>query len=241
MGFGVNAALNSEFKEYQLTHITKLQLIPNVEDKTLAHFKEEFKTWIEANGLRELIETYSVFLDALNEACLLIRGRVDGATLPSLAEKQQTFKQQGFPNKLNTLRTNYAVGPKHADYVVSLNKARNCLTHRHGIVGKEDVDSDDKLKVSWLGMDMFVETPTGERQSLMDIPVDGLLVKDGGTVCVQFVELIKHFERGSLVRFSTRELAEICWFFQREAHSALMSAVEYAKNNGIYMEVKSNQ
>lgn len=240
MGFGVNAALEAEFNKYQLTHITKLQLVPDVDDKTLTHFKEEFKTWIEANGLRELIETYSVFVDALHEACLLVRGNIDRIAIASLAEKQQTFRQQGFPNKLNTLRTNYAVGPKHHDYVVSLNRARNCLTHRRGVVGKEDVDSDDRLKVAWLGMDIFVQTPTGERHSLMEIPAEGLLVKDGGTVCVQFVERLKYFDLRSLVRFTTRELAEICWFFQREAHSALMSAVEYAKANGIHIEEKSN-
>lgn len=239
MGLGVNAALNPEYKAYQLTHITKLRLIPNnVAEETLQHFKEEFKTWIEGNGLRELIETYSIFLDALHNVCLLVRGSKEGIHIATLEAKQDTFRQQGFPNKLNQLRINFAVGPKHADYLVSLNKARNCLTHTRGIVGKEHIDSEKGMKVAWLGMEIFVQTPTGERQSLMDIPPEGVLIKDGGTACIQFVERANYFELNALVRFTTRELAEICWFFQQEAHGALMSAAEYAKASGLEVKAK---
>jgi len=239
MGLGVNAVLDPNYKAYQLTHITKLQLVPdNANEETLTHFKEEFKTWVEGNGLRELIETYSIFLDALHNACLLVRGSKEGIDIASIATNQDTFQKQGFPNKLSQLRSNYSVGPKHADYMVSLNKARNCLTHRRGIVAKEDADSEKGLKVAWLGMETFVQTPSGERLSLMNIPPEGVFVKDGGTVCMQFVERVKHFELHSLVRFTTRELGEICWFFQQEAQSTLMSAVEYAKVSGIEVQTK---
>ena len=62
LGLRLNAALDPEFNKYQLTKIAKIQLLPpDVDAQTLTHFKDEFKTWIVGNGLRELIETFSFF------------------------------------------------------------------------------------------------------------------------------------------------------------------------------------
>lgn len=225
MGLGVNAALDAEFTNYQLTHLTNIQLVPNVAQEAVSHFKDEFKIWIEANGFRELVETFSKYLDALHQACLVIKkGKED---------QQKTFEQQGFPNKLNLLSTSFSVCPKHIDYLKSLNKARNCFTHRQGIVGQEDVTAGDSLSVLWLGMDLFVETPTGEKHMLNVIPEGGLLLPDGGSVKMQMMERERTFAIGTQVKFSTRDLAEICWFFDREARSALASAVEFAKKSGV--------
>lgn len=233
MGLGVNAALDAEFKQYQLTHITKLQLTSDaIDEKTIDHFKQEFKTWIEGNGLRELIETYSVFLDRIHYAALLIDAKANDDTA-ALITKGDSFNREGLSKKLSILRSKFSIGPMHADYIVSINRARNCLTHRRGILGKEDVDESGKLRVAWLGMDVFAETPTGERHSLMEIPPSGLHLSEGGTVCFQFIEREKLFYPGTPLRLSTRDLAEICWFFQREANTTIQSLVEYAKTNGV--------
>ena len=74
LGFGVNAALDTNFNKYQLTDIAQIQLLPQeVDVQALSHFKDEFKTWLVGNGLRELIETFSVFLERLHEACFTNR------------------------------------------------------------------------------------------------------------------------------------------------------------------------
>lgn len=79
MGLGLNASQDTNFKAYQLSNLQNLgpkliirqEFIPtNVDDKTLNHFKEEFGVWVIRNGLRELIETYTVFLDEVHVACL---------------------------------------------------------------------------------------------------------------------------------------------------------------------------
>lgn len=73
MGLGVNAAMDTKFTNYQLTHLTKLQLVPTVGPEVISHFKDEFKIWIEANGFRELVETFSNYMDALHQVCLVIK------------------------------------------------------------------------------------------------------------------------------------------------------------------------
>lgn len=241
MGLGVNAAQDAQFANYQLTHITKIQLVPNnVTQETLKHFKDEFKTWVEANGFRELVEAFSSFLDLLHQACLAINGRNQKLALQGVYEKQKSFELQGFPNKLNNLEIAFAVRPKNTEYLKSLNKARNCLTHRRGIVGPEDTEAGDELRVLWLGMDIFIETPSGEKHMLNDFQ-PGLYLPEGGTVMAQMVERLRTYERGTPVSLSTRELAEICWFFEREARTAVLSGVEFAKRSGIVVEHKIDE
>ena len=59
MGFGVNAALSPEMRNYQLSDITRIKILPdNISDDSLEKAKNEFRLWIEANGFRELIETF---------------------------------------------------------------------------------------------------------------------------------------------------------------------------------------
>lgn len=242
MGLGVNAALHEEFQQYQLTHITNLQLIPDTSDlKKIGHFKEEFKIWIEGNGLREMLETFAVFLDRIHEAALLISTLMDKGDMTALSPKQVSFNREGFPSKLKILRSKYAIGPKHPDYLVSINKARNCLSHRRGIVGQEDVDQTEKLRVAWLGMDVYAQTPSGERHSLLDVPPGGLLLPEGAGVYMQFIERDRLFERGAPLRLSTRDLAEICWFFSREAVTTRQSIVEYAQAKGVPLKDKSTE
>lgn len=232
LGLGVNAALDPEFKKYQLTEIAEIQLLPSdVDAQTITHFKNEFKTWIAANGLRELTETFSVFLEKLHEACLMIHNHLEQASPKDLAKQQANFVRQGLPKKLQILSESFSVGPKEPPRIMSLNKARNCLTHRRGLVGRTDCNLHDSLRVSWVGANIFVQTPSGEKLILEK----GLYLRDGGDVMLQFLERERVFPLGSVVSFSPKELAEICWFFIREAQATCSAAGEFAKSSGIPM------
>lgn len=234
MGLGVNAATDETFNSYQLSHITNIQLVPDdLDPDTVAHFKAEFRTWIEAAGLRELVEAFAVYLDALHWSCLLAQSaqRTDGHK--DIKQKQAAFAKQGLPNKMNNLAQNFGVGPEHTEYLNSIGRARNCLAHRRGVVGAEDVREDKEMQVQWIGTDLFIETPEGERHYINEMPETGVYLRDGGNVMMQFIERTRVFSLGTVVNFSTRDLAEICFFYQREAKAVLASAVEYAERMGV--------
>jgi hypothetical protein len=73
LGLGINAAIDSALRKYELSDISPIHLVPsNVPEETIAHFKTEFGRWIVANGLRELIETFALFLDRTHNACLFM-------------------------------------------------------------------------------------------------------------------------------------------------------------------------
>jgi hypothetical protein len=236
LGLGVNAALDTNFNKYQLTEIAQIQLLPQeVDARTLSHFKDEFKTWVVGNGLRELIETFSVFLERLHEACLVIENHVKPISLKDLAEQQAGFVKYGLPKKFTVMKEKFSVGPKHPVQLLTLNKARNCLTHRRGLVERIDCNLTDSLKVSWVGADIFVQTPSGEKHLLEK----GLVLAEGGDIMLQFLERERVFPVGSVVRFSPKELAEICWFFIREAQTTCETAAEFANSKNIPMSEMS--
>lgn len=239
LGLGVNAAQDPNFNEYELTRITKLQLLPaELPQDTVNHLKEEFGIWIVGNGFRELVETFSVFLDQVHHACAVIGPSKGKLTVAELAEKQSNFATQGFPNKLNMLQAGYSVAPKHPEYLKTLNKARNCLTHRRGIVGQLDCNEDQRLRVLWLGADIYIEEPSGTKHMIEDLPNGGLYLPEGGDVNMRMVERERQFEIGQLVKLSARDLAEVCWFILREAQATISSAVEFAKAAGVAVKEK---
>lgn len=234
LGLGVNAAVDEGFKAYQLTRLANIQLIPDeVGEDTIQHFKEEFRVWIEAAGFRELAETFNCFLDALFEACYIIEKNKQTLNIYEFRKSVETFAKEGMPNKLNVLSQNFSVCSQDAKYVRSLGKARNCLTHRRGIVGEKDLDASRELKVVWVGLDISAVTESGRSVDLNVIPEGGVRIDEGAQIQMQLSERGATFSKGERVNFSTHQLAEICWFYMREAQSLVKSAEEYARSQGI--------
>ena len=234
MGLGVNAAVDKHFKSYQLSHITNIQIVPdNLPDDTLDHIKNEFRIWIEASGLRELSESFSIFLDALHRECLIVQTVLSRSSLAEIEEKQISFAKEGLPNKLNTLRQRFMVEPKNSNHILTIGRTRNCLAHRNGIVGIEDLHDKQTLSVKWFGLDLFLETPDGQVNYFEAIPLEGLYLPEGGVIKAQFMERRRDFNHGEHVVFSTRDLAEICWFYLQEAQATLSTAIDYAKKSGV--------
>jgi hypothetical protein len=231
MGIGINAVLGKERLNYDLTNITQIQLMPsNVSDETHAHFKDEFSIWITGNGFRELIETFKVFLDELHHICLILASSKGILSIEKVKSFDKNFPREGLPQKLSLLNDHFNVSPKYPKYLKTLNKARNCLTHRRGIVGFEDCNDIDVLKINWLGIDIFVEEPNGNKTLMTEIPEGGLFLPEGGSVNLQVVQREKKVNRGDIIKFTPRELAEICHYFLIESSNTCGTAINFAKS-----------
>jgi len=235
MGLGINAANDPDFKQYELAKITGMQFVlPNTDEEILANFKKEFGVWIVACGLRELIETFSVFLDEVNMACLLI-----GVSCKQISEKEseacnKKFHRDGLRDKFISLQDHFGIRSIQRDSLISINQARNCLTHRRGIVGVKDCDDGEKeLVVRWMGVDIYIETPTGEILLWQPFPVEEVSLPEGGDVKLKFPERIKIFPLHTRITFSPRELQEICISILGTTDQIIKSAENYAKENGV--------
>lgn len=233
IGFGVNAATDPAFKTHALTKFSNLQIGPSqLTGDALAEAKENFRLWIEAAGFRELADSLGVFLDEVHWACAVSScarngGQVDRRKFDSACKSQSCFAGEGLPNKLNLLQQRFGITAQHESELKSLNKARNCLTHRRGVVGPSDL-SEGSLYVSWLGMDLSVVEPNGN-EHLITHEMPPIYLPVGGNVTARMTTRLRVFSMGDVVNFSTHDLAEICWFYEREARFICNAAIELAK------------
>jgi hypothetical protein len=241
MGLGLNAAHDPAFKSYQLSSVQNIQsnairmeLIPsNVNEETLSHFKREFSVWVIANGLREIIERFAIFLDGIHHACQWIA--VNKKTLQPADAKRldKSFRFKGVEDKLRELEGRFCVKPNHPEYLVSINQMRNCLTHRLGKVGIEDCSDGKKFNVKWLGMEFQIELESG-KVILVNEAV-GTVLPEPGTLQLRIVERGKSFPLGSFASLEMYELAEVCNFILNSIRTVTTSAIEYAKSQGIQL------
>lgn len=242
MGFGVNAALSDECNEHQLTQITQIQLLPDsLSAEELKEAKDEFRLWIEANGFRELIETFHVFLDAICLACLKFKFSKRDVSLAQLKEEHSGFSRQGFPSKLDILNKEYSITAKHRDHLVSLNSARNVFTHRLSVVRKKDLNAGEHMRVSWLGSDIFLEEASGTRHPIEEVIAHQRSFPEETSIKMQFNTRARDFREGQRLVLSSRDLAEICWFMSREARTLISSLVEHAKRIGVEVRTTETQ
>jgi hypothetical protein len=132
MGLGINAATKSDFKQYELANFTGLEFIEPISDeKTLDEFKTEFGRWIIGNGLRELIETFCIFLDEIYFVCLLIATNKGQISKDQFPKKNAKFRHFGLKDKISYLNNDFDLKIPQSNYLISINQARHCLTHEN--------------------------------------------------------------------------------------------------------------
>jgi len=235
MGLGVNAARDKRLKNYQLQDLVMFRVIPdNAGEQTIANFKAEFHRWIISNGLRELVETYATYLDKIYSFCILIRRSNREITNKELKKFSVTFEKQGLESKFKNLKKEFSITTTREKYVKNINRIRNCITHRQGKVSTEDLRGKDVLRLVWLGMECYAETPKGKKHSLMPpFPKNSVILKEGSNVMIHCVDRIREYKLGDHITFSPNDLGEICLVFHMATDDIAKSALDYAKSMGI--------
>jgi hypothetical protein len=235
MGLGVNAAKNPDFKQYQLGNLTGMEFIePITKEEVMNNVKTEFGRWIVGNGLRELVESFSSFLDQIYSVCLLMDYNT-GQIAPDKAQKMvKAFMHDGMEGKLERLKSHLGIEIERLDCLASINQARNCLTHRRGIVGPKDCgEKTGKLNVKWMGIETYAELHSGERVPLYPMPEAGVILEKDGRILFQITEHSKGFLLGSTVDLSPRDLAEICQFILKSTDEVVAATSRFAADRGV--------
>ena len=228
MGLGINAAQDSRFQEYELAHITGIELIPaNVDSKTVDHFKSEFQLWIIESGFRELLERFALFLDSIHHHSLLFAINRKEFSPENAKKCQKNFEYEGVAGKLKKLENTFGMNFQHAHYLETLAQARNCLTHRLGIVGEKDCNTNNHFELRWRSFDLLIDAPDRDELVNLVLPIkEPIYFKENGTIKPQIVDRVRRFSKGEKLVVSSKDLAEICHFTITASYDVLTAMMD---------------
>jgi hypothetical protein len=86
--------------------------------------------------------------------------------------------------------------------VLSLNKARNCLVHRLGIVSEKDVDANGCLALIWHSFELIVIDSATKQETRLTEP---MIVKSESTLAARIGPHRKQFKAGDRISFDRDE------------------------------------
>jgi len=249
LGLGLNAASRADFNDYELWKLAPKDangnyegltfgLVPdNAPSETLKHYKEEFGVWVINNGLRELVEHFALFLDEVHAHCLLFHRVMKIDAFPKHDALQEEFRHKpGLGWKIRMLKERFGVSLPNADLLGTLYEARNCLTHRLGvIVEQRDCGDDGVFHLRWVGIDAVLLTDSGKEQPIEELV--GVPLEEQASLCIRFSERALSFRPGEVIRLQSRQLAEMCFFVIQATNGVMASLIEYAKRMGVPVNI----
>lgn len=235
LGLGVNAARNADYNHYELSHLSVIQSVsPNLPSEQVNEFKGHFEVWIVRNALRELVESFDLFLEKLHDCCLRI-GATTGDTSKDQADRwSRRFLNAGADEKLELLRKRFAVSTTKESYFGAIKQARNCVTHRGSIVGAKDADVNGELHLKWWRVRIFIRLDSGKEIEMNPLCTeDNIQLKVVGNVCVQFIDNKRTFKIGDPIIFKPEDILEICELTKLATSELLKSFLTFAQCKGI--------
>lgn len=237
LGVGLNAASHDPRLSHLLVpdnfmhiHLVKQQLT----DEEKVHVADEFDKWIRANGLRDLIETFSIFLHRLYVPLYQIEASRRPESL-DLATPER-FEQKGISDQVEDFARLVPVSAEDIQILKSLNQARNCYAHRRGIIGKRDVDADvNTFTLLWKTLQIRIEEPDGNVVVGRDL--QGKTFEQGGVMQLQNTLQEKVFSLNEELLLDRREMKEICLSVYILGKQFFRGTIDYAREAGVLREI----
>lgn len=237
MGIGLNAATHDPPVSHILApegphHIRLVK--EELTDEERAHVAAEFGKWVRTNGIRELIETFSIFLHRLYMPMFVMRqGRgLEGEKLPA----PDRFERMGIADQVDAFAMTVPVSDADRRMLASLNQARNCFAHRQGRVGERDIDAETAaFCVRWSAFQLEIAEPDGN--IVVEDAMFGRVFENGGMVQLRVVEREKAFALDDELILEKRELKEICFAVLTIGQRFLQGAISAATEAGVLQQV----
>lgn len=237
IALAMNAADRPEVKEVELpTSLVFSHMMPPTPEQ-LAHIKREYLAWTIGANLRDMTDHLAIFLDRLFEVCryCTLKGQI--VVVGDLRKEFKRFYGKSLSDKLLQLQQDFGVSSTIGKYLDTMKAARNCLTHRLGIVGPQDCAEGAKvMTLTWLAMQMQVLRPDGSVHVSDPAGSEGVMVNAGEQLQVAYVERSRDFAIGERLIFQAHEIRDIVFNVIEFARTMVAATEDHARRCGI--EVK---
>ncbi|MFD0929342.1 hypothetical protein ACFQ1T_06070 [Methylophilus glucosoxydans] len=169
---------------------------------TIEIMRWEYRVWIIGHALADISESIATLLNEIVKLESALLGYEDQFI---------RFERLGLDRKLHAL-------PKlilDEDYVAaidSITKARNCLIHRHGIIGSSDCNGNQELILTWRGIIVSKTGPHGEDEIEFEPSYRGpAAASPNGLVKLLISSVTRKFPLGSRLNFEPNDLCTLAW------------------------------
>lgn len=231
MAYGVNASnLYADISHHLPGFIQFIDAPKILAPDERERLKTDFRNWCVGNGFRELLEGMEGFLNSLFQVIARVDFMFKGKR-PDKSESLITkFEHLGVWGKLKHLEHHYGFETGMSHYYESLTQARNCLTHRNGVVGDKDTRDKNHLELTWLGLDVKITEADGT-EHIITLDTQGPIkssqfkTNENTTLTSTYVNRSLIFKNGASLQVPPRSLQEIC----------SMSIYTYAKLHQLIM------
>lgn len=231
LGLGMNASEMQPPISHVLERVSPfgIQLVrEDLSDDEKLHVALEFGKWITNNGLRELVETFSISLHQVYGALHAINIVQDFP--PGLNPSR--FERMGVGDQVAVLQKIIPILDERVAITRSLNQARNCYAHRNGRVGNADIDENSgRFELSWLAISPSIQEPDGT--VIPESEIFGRLLPAGGVIRISVEIRSRAFRLGDELNLSKAELKAICLCVHIIGGGILEEAQKYAIAMGI--------
>jgi len=143
-----------------------LQMHPALNDTDLPVNKELYFRWTALNGLREIVESFYIFVDELEIALSIFSAQSNKPlSTKEIEQTRESVKNQkkSLNERFKALKKQYNLNIEH-DYFLHflfLEQMRHCLSHNLGLVTKKyfdrKVNGKDAAQVEWLELILTTE------------------------------------------------------------------------------------
>lgn len=179
-----------------------------------AERRSVFRRWTVGCGLRDSIEATHALLNEVRRLCGFYSFARRGGCYAEewIAEEDacSQFERLGLLKQVRKLRSEFGFTPPDeatAD-ILSINSARNCLVHRGGIVGPEDLNGGEQMEVGWRCIEVQVRGSSSVR--VVERPHEP--VEAGESVAFVVARKSKRFGLHDRLDFTNQEYAAITFF-----------------------------
>lgn len=180
-------------KSLQLEYTYSLRTLPV---RTFSEIKLDMITEIDLLNYHQLIKIAHEFIEKSHKMYLSLMVPRHGDTIISFEkhiEKEcKKFHRKNFPNKLKIITENLSLD-NSLEILNQINRVRNCLEHRMGIVSKEDCDlGKNHMTIGWSYPKIVSQD--GDMSPISDI-------KGRKNTDIVFTDEVKKFRKNEKISF----------------------------------------
>lgn len=192
-----------------------------LEERRAAH-----KAWLLSAGFRELVGGVRQSLEAAYLYLSVITAGNRSTTIEEFESEIATYRRlanrMSFPDLIEAVEAMLDQPLNFADQFGSMQRVRNCLEHRDGIVGQADADAEGRLILTLPSLTTEIENEDGVKELKA-----GDYIRKESLVRVRLIDKLRSFAVGERVEFDATEFHEIafsCWFFASDLSKKLPAA-----------------